>query len=114
MIEDVLSGHFASIESLPQLAVHLVPWPPDVAMQEAFKGPEQVAEPFAGATVLTPAARRNELRLILVLRVGHNGKPLTPFTILRSAAMSWTLHDNFVHIRTHCLQLSKVSRRHRL
>ena len=111
MVENVASGYLAHIESLVQFTEYLVPRASHVAVQESFERTKHIAESFVVVTILSPASGRNEFRLIVIIGVGNEGKPLAPLTTLPSAAVALAFHNDFVHIRTHSLSvLSKVSR----
>lgn len=103
MIENVPPRHLANVEALSQFAVNLVPWPTDVAAQESLERPKHIAEPLTMASILSYAARRNELGLIFIVVIVDEREPLTPFAIFASAAMTLSLDDNFVHVRAHLL-----------
>src|ERR1700731_1561649 len=69
VIENVPPGHLANVETVAQFAVHLVPGPPEIAVQESLERPKHVGEPLAVGAILPPPARRYELELILVVGI---------------------------------------------
>ena len=75
--------HLANVEALSQFAVNLVPWTTDAAAQESLERPRHIAEPFTLPSVLSYAARRNELGLIVIVVTFDRLEPLTPFGIFR-------------------------------
>src|ERR1051326_8644139 len=101
MVEDVQPSRFANVEPLSKFAEHLVPRPADITAQKMPKRPEDVGKPLMVVAILASASRRSEFRLIVIIAVGNEGKPLAPLATLASAPVALALDDDFVHVFTH-------------
>jgi len=109
VIENVSPRHLANVETVAQFAVHLVPGPPEIAVQESLEGPKHVGEPLAVGAILPPPARRYELGLILVVGIRNKWETLAPLAVSPSAAAALTLNHHFVHSLRIARITSKVS-----
>src|SRR6202030_945060 len=114
VIENVSPGHLANVETVAQFAVHLVPGPPESAVQESLERPKHVGEPLAVGAILPPPARRYELELILVVGIRNKWETLAPLAVSPGAAAALPLNHHFVHVFTHCPNHFSSVRRHRL
>lgn len=102
VIENVSPRHLANVETVAQFAEHLVPGPPEIAVQESLERPKHVGETLAVGAILPPPARRYELGLILIVGIRHKWETLAPLAVSPGAAAALTLNQHFVHVFTHC------------